>query len=304
MAEWLLHRHLRPQHPRGALAPRIERADLAGENAAAVVKLQRHLARVDTELVGRVLIKDLLDFLKLQEVRARPDGPEAQPAHLDDEPGRVLPGLLAPAEGLDVEPAALLDPVKLGRAQVVPLGGEVRALRRRAQHLAIGQIPAPGRRIGEQLGDLPVEIGDRGRGRPVDVQGQQRHAAVQRGMAMSRVSSAIPQFSAASVRVGRIAPLVATAMLDGISDFSLWQKSGSTTGGAARSVPSVPTPRRSIRPSSAGAAWLSNTVNGPPRTSRDAVPVRTSISIAFPSGGTRSASQDRERPADLLDVGV
>jgi hypothetical protein len=76
--------------------------------------------------------------------------------------------------------------------------------------------------------------------------------------------------SAASVSAGRIAPLVATAMLDGISDFALWQKSGSTTGGAARSAPAVPSPSRESMLSSAGAAVLSSTVNWPPGSGRSA----------------------------------
>ena len=98
---------------------------------------------------------------------------------------------------------------------------------------------------------------------------------------MSSVISAIPQLSAASVSAGRISPAVATAMLDGISDFALWQKSGSTTGGAARPAPSVPSPRRSSMRSSAGAASLSNTVNWRSPASRE--PVRATISISFPS---------------------
>src|SRR5665647_3856154 len=57
-----------------------------------------------------------------------------------------------------------------------------------------------------------------------------------------------------------MAPLVATAMLDGISDLSLWQKSGSTTGGAARSASAVPSRKRARRPGSAGMAALSKTV--------------------------------------------
>src|SRR5580704_2110418 len=114
---------------------------------------------------------------------------------------------------------------------------------------------------------------------------------------MSSVISAIPQLSAASVSAGRISPLVATAMLDGISDLALWQKSGRTTGGAARPTPSVPSPRRSIMAWSAGAASLSNTVNWRSPASRE--PVRTSISIS-----SLSCRETGERLAHTVHVGI
>src|SRR5580700_10372568 len=116
--------------------------------------------------------------------------------------------------------------------------------------------------------------------------------------------SAIPQLSAASVSVGRMAPCVATAMLDGISDFTLWQKSGSTTGGAARPAPSVPWLSTSSMPWSAGEASLSNTVNWRSPWSRD--PLRTAMSISFSSSGISfpSSGQTGERLAHPVHVGI
>src|ERR1700724_2603052 len=114
---------------------------------------------------------------------------------------------------------------------------------------------------------------------------------------MSSVISAMPQLSPASTSAGRISPVVATAMLDGISDFTLWQKSGSTTGGAARPAPSVPWLRTSSMRRSAGAASLSNTVNWRSPWSRD--PLRTAMSISFSSSG-----QTGKRLAHPVHVGV
>ena len=53
---------------------------------------------------------------------------------------------------------------------------------------------------------------------------------------MSSVSNAIPQLTLADVSVGRIVSSVATATEEGSSILDLWWKSGSTTGGAARSA--------------------------------------------------------------------
>src|SRR6266498_573274 len=60
----------------------------------------------------------------------------------------------------------------------------------------------------------------------------------------------MPQFTEELVRVGRIVPGVATAMLEGISMDDLWWKSGSTTGALARSAPT------SLEPSSSSTAGL------------------------------------------------
>src|ERR1700733_769145 len=121
---------------------------------------------------------------------------------------------------------------------------------------------------------------------------------------MSSVISAMPQLSPASASAGRISPVVATAMLDGISDFALWQKSGITTGGAARPAPSVPWLRQSSMPWSAGAASLSNTVNWRSPWSRD--PLRTAMSISFSSSGISfpSSGQTGERLAHPVHVRI
>ena len=54
-----------------------------------------------------------------------------------------------------------------------------------------------------------------------------------------RASSAIPQLTDAEVNVGRMVSTVATATEEGSSIVDLWWKSGSTTGGAARSAPAT-----------------------------------------------------------------
>src|SRR6478735_4937942 len=71
--------------------------------------------------------------------------------------------------------------------------------------------------------------------------------------------SAMPQLTDELVSVGRIVPAVATAMLEGISMADLWWKSGSTTGGATRSIPSVAEFSDATRSRSAGTRSLSNT---------------------------------------------
>ena len=72
--------------------------------------------------------------------------------------------------------------------------------------------------------------------------------------------SAMPQFTEELVNVGRIVPRVATAMLDGISMFRLWWKSGNTTGGAARSSPAAPSSSECSTDSSARSPGPSSTV--------------------------------------------
>ena len=69
----------------------------------------------------------------------------------------------------------------------------------------------------------------------------------------------MPQFTDALVNAGRMVPLVATAMLEGISMSCLWWKSGSTTGGAARSTADTPRARVSRTSGSAGTSTLSKT---------------------------------------------
>jgi hypothetical protein len=83
----------------------------------------------------------------------------------------------------------------------------------------------------EPLGDLPVSPLPNGPA-ALDIQRHQRHPAVERGIGMADL------------------PAVATAMLDA-SPILPWQKSGSTTGGAARPIVRA-FPRRSSMRSSAG----------------------------------------------------
>ena len=64
--------------------------------------------------------------------------------------------------------------------------------------------------------------------------------------------SAIPQFTDELVRSGRTVEVVATATLEGSSIFDLWWKSGSTTGGAARSVSPTCRPTAASASGSAG----------------------------------------------------
>src|SRR6185312_8912452 len=104
--------------------------------------------------------------------------------------------------------------------------------------------------------------------------------ALSPGTSESTAISAIPQFTDELVSSGRTVPLVATATLDGSSIFDLWWKSGSTTGGAARSAPSTRCPSAVIVARPAGSrVGSSKTVGG-----TSTVPSRTRTS----SGGLAS----------------
>ena len=70
---------------------------------------------------------------------------------------------------------------------------------------------------------------------------------------------AMPQFTDALVRVGRMELRVATATEEGSSMLDLWWKSGRTTGGAARSAPPTVARRSASADSDAGISALSNT---------------------------------------------
>ena len=69
----------------------------------------------------------------------------------------------------------------------------------------------------------------------------------------------MPQLTAALLSVGRMNSRVATAMLHGASMFSSWWKSGSATGGAARSASFTKAARRAVASSSRTWSRLSNT---------------------------------------------
>ena len=82
---------------------------------------------------------------------------------------------------------------------------------------------------------------------------------------------AMPQFTDALVRVGRMELRVATATEEGSSMLDLWWKSGRTTGGAARSAPPTVARRSASADSDAGISALSNTrgaVRSAPSASR------------------------------------
>ena len=113
VGERLLYRHLGAEHPRRALAPCVQLAELAGQDAAAIVELDGHLPGADAEFFRRGGIEDLLDLLQLKEMGARPDTAEAQAAHLHNQPRQFLGGALGAAVRVDVEPATLLDVVQL-----------------------------------------------------------------------------------------------------------------------------------------------------------------------------------------------
>src|SRR5437868_14495942 len=66
----------------------------------------------------------------------------------------------------------------------------------------------------------------------------------------------MPQLTEAEVRVGLTVPTVATATEEGNSIFDLWWKSGSTTGGAARSAAMTCRPRAAGTAGSAGTSGL------------------------------------------------
>ena len=70
---------------------------------------------------------------------------------------------------------------------------------------------------------------------------------------------AMPQLTDALVSVGRMELRVATATEEGSSMLDLWWKSGSTTGGAARSAPPTVARRSASADSDAGISALSNT---------------------------------------------
>ena len=95
-----------------------EAPDLAGEHAAAGVVLQGELSLRDTERRGGVLVEDLLDLLELDEVVARPDRAEAQPGKWNASEGSSLAKPVRAAVPLEVQSAALLDPLQ--RARVDP----------------------------------------------------------------------------------------------------------------------------------------------------------------------------------------
>src|SRR5947207_6526157 len=69
----------------------------------------------------------------------------------------------------------------------------------------------------------------------------------------------MPQLTEAEVRVGRMVPTVATATDEGSSMVDLWWKSGSTTGGAARSASATWASSSASTCGSAGRAGPSNT---------------------------------------------
>src|SRR6202043_3573130 len=68
VGERLLYRPLGAEHAGGALSPGGQLAELAGQDAAAIVELDGHLAGADTQFLRRVLIEDLLDLLQLKEM--------------------------------------------------------------------------------------------------------------------------------------------------------------------------------------------------------------------------------------------
>src|SRR5258708_32839540 len=107
--------------------------------------------------------------------------------------------------------------------------------------------------------------------------------------------SAMPQLTDALVRVGRMESRVATATEDGTSILDLWGKSGSTTGGAARSAPSTVARRAASADSEAGVCPPSKT-----RGSGGAGPWQLHAVCATTQGSLRNITGLRASAAGCL----
>ena len=141
-------------------------------------------------------------------------------------PRQLAPDALEPSEAVDIEPTSLLDALELGCIDAEPLHGVVPAFGRATYDLLGGQIPAVGRWIGITLAHAGGRSLCHGLGvRSGDVGCDERHATVDGGAGQRRAD----RCQSSQRRCSMASPCRPCR----------W-KSGSATGGAARSAPSSP----------------------------------------------------------------
>ena len=220
------------------------RPDRTGEHAAASVILQGQLPGGHPQLGRGVRLEDLLDLLQFDEVVGRADHAESQPGQMQHQTGQFAP-----------EPVGAVVPVEVEAPGTLPPGAGSMPRRRsaapRTRRRRVRSRARPERTAGCSR---PAGTGNaRGPG------GRPRRCRPGPGAPSSARSAPCRNSPRRWSGWAGWSCASATATDEGSSMLDLWWKSGSTTGGAARSAPATVSRRSARAPSAAGICSLSNT---------------------------------------------